>query len=78
MKAAYNDILTHYEEKNIGIISHGDPIRALWFRLYNLQGKYPSYLELTEMISLGAAEGIRLQINPSGRLESNMEIIAGG
>jgi len=78
MKAAYNEVMTHYRGKRIGMISHGDPIRALWFRLYHPQGKYPPYLELTKMISLGTAEGIRLQIDPGGKFATNLEIIAGG
>jgi broad specificity phosphatase PhoE len=78
MLAAYNEIMVHFAGKRIGLISHGDPIRALYFRLYHPQEAYPPYLELTKKISLGAAEGIRLQINPRGRLEPNIEIISAG
>jgi ribonuclease H / adenosylcobalamin/alpha-ribazole phosphatase len=76
-KAAYDEIRTRYGSEKIGIVSHGDPIRALWFRLHDLQGKYPPYLELTKMIGLGSAEGLRLQIDGSGALGSNQEVIAG-
>ena len=78
MKAAYDEIVTRFEGKSIGIVSHGDPIRALYFHLRNPQGEYPPYPELVKMISLGAAEGMRLQINSSGRLEPNKEVISGG
>ena len=77
MEAAYNEIMIQSEGKRIGIVSHGDPIRALWYRLYNPQAKYPSYPTLTKMIGLDAAEGLRLRINPDGRLEPNMEILTG-
>ena len=76
MKAALDDVMTHFEGKSIGLVSHGDPIRALYFRLFNPQGKYPLYSELSKMISLDAAQGVRIKINSSGSLEPNMEIIS--
>ena len=78
MKAAYDEILARFGGKSIGIVSHGDPIRALFFRLYNPQVHYPQYQELTKMIGLDPAEGVRLQIGPDGRLGPNIEIISGG
>lgn len=75
MKAAFDEIMLRFEGKNIGIISHGDPLRALWFRLFNPQGKYPSYLELTTMLSLDTAQGMRLQRNQDGSIEPNRECI---
>ncbi len=78
MKAAYDEVVAHFGGKSIGIVSHGDPIRALYFRLYNPQVRYPPYLELTKMIGLGPAEGVRLQIDSGGRLEPDMEIVSGG
>ena len=75
MKAAYDEILTRYDSAKIGIVSHGDPIRALWFRLHDPEGPYPQYPELTRMIGLGSAEGLRLQIDASGGLGSEQEII---
>ncbi|MFN8469818.1 MAG: histidine phosphatase family protein [Caldilineaceae bacterium] len=77
MKAAYDDIRIRYGSEKIGIVSHGDPIRALWFRLHDPKGEYPPYPELTKMIGLGAAEGLRLQIEVSGRVVPNQEIIVG-
>jgi broad specificity phosphatase PhoE len=77
MKATYDDLMVGFEAKRMGIVSHGDPIRALWFRLHHPQGSYPPYLELTKMISLGAAQGIRLERNQSGGIEPNMEFIPG-
>ena len=77
MKAAYDEILARSGGKSIGIVSHGDPIRALYFRLHNPQVKYPPYLELTKMISLSPAEGVRLQIGPVGRPGPDTEIISG-
>ena len=76
MKAAYDDIRTRYDSAKIGIVSHGDPIRALWFRLHDPQGPYPQYPELTRMIGLGSAEGLRLQVDASGGLGSEQEIIS--
>lgn len=78
MKAAYDEIRARYGTQKIGIVGHGDPIRALWFRLHYPQRNYPPYPELTKMIGLGAAEGVRLQIDGSGALGSGQEIIAGG
>lgn len=75
MKAAYDEIRSRYGREKIGIVSHGDPIRALWFRLHDPQGPYPQYPELTRMIGLGSAEGLRLQIDASGGLGSEQEII---
>ena len=77
MKAAYDEIRTRYGSEKIGIVSHGDPIRALWFRLHDPQGRYPPYPELTKMIGLGSAEGLRLQVDGSGRLGPDQEIITG-
>jgi ribonuclease H / adenosylcobalamin/alpha-ribazole phosphatase len=77
MKAAYDEIRTRYGSEKIGIVSHGDPIRALWFRLHDPQGPYPPYPELTKMIGLGSAEGLRLQIDAGGALGSDREIIGG-
>ena len=77
MMAAYDEIRRRYSREKIGILSHGDPIRALWFRLHDPQGTYPPYAELTKMVGLGSAEGIRLEINAHGALGSNQEIIAG-
>lgn len=77
MKAAYDDIRTHYGSEKIGIVSHGDPIRALWFRLLDPQGEYPPYPELTKMVSLGSAEGLRLQVGVSGAVGTDQEIITG-
>ncbi len=77
MQAAYYEIMTRFPGKSIGLISHGDPIRALYFRLFNPQGKFPPYIELTKMISLGKAEGVRIQINPNDGLEPKMETISG-
>lgn len=42
MKAAYDEMLARFGGKSIGIVSHGDPIRALYFRLYYPQVKYPA------------------------------------
>jgi len=78
MKAAYDEILVRFGGNSIGIVSHGDPIRTLYFRLYNPQAPYPSYLELTKVLSLGPAEGIRLQIDRNGKLEPDIEMISGG
>jgi broad specificity phosphatase PhoE len=78
MKEAYDEIVTRFAGKSIGMIGHGDPIRALYFRLCNPQAKYPPYPDLTKMISLDSAEGIRIQKSPSGRLEWRKEIISGG
>ena len=78
MKAAYDEILARFGGKSIGIVSHGDPIRALYFRLNNPQGEYPPYPELVKMISLGSAEGVRIQMNPGGGLRPNIEIISRG
>jgi broad specificity phosphatase PhoE len=77
MKTAYDEIILRYKEKRIGIISHGDPIRALWFRLIDPQGVYPPYLDLTKMVSLGPAQAVRLQTNHSGGIEPYMEYIPG-
>ncbi|MBN2393186.1 MAG: histidine phosphatase family protein [Anaerolineae bacterium] len=77
MKAAYDAIVARFDGKSIGIVSHGDPIRALCFRLYNPQVHYPPYLELTKMISLSPAEGIRIQSGPDGRQGPDIEIISG-
>jgi probable phosphoglycerate mutase len=78
MQAAYNEIVAKYAENSVGIISHGDPIRALYYRLYNPERKFPPYLDLTKMISLDSAEGIRIQKSQSGELKQNKEIISGG
>lgn len=77
MKAAYDDIRIRYGSEKIGIVSHGDPIRALWFRLHYPKGEYPPYPELTKMIGLGAAEGLRLQIDGSGAPGPDQEILTG-
>ena len=77
MKAAYDEIRARYGKEKVGIVSHGDPIRALWFRLHDPKGAYPPYLELTKMIGLGAAEGLRLQIEASGGIGPDQEIIGG-
>ncbi|MBN1877044.1 MAG: histidine phosphatase family protein [Anaerolineae bacterium] len=74
MKAAYDETVACFGGKGIGVVSHGDPIRALYFRLRNPQVKYPPYLELTKMISLASAEGIRIQ-NPNGGLGPDIEIV---
>lgn len=75
MKAACDDIRAQYGKEKVGIVSHGDPLRALWFRLHSPQGEYPPYPELAKMIGLGAAEGLRLQIEASGAIGPDQEIL---
>jgi broad specificity phosphatase PhoE len=75
MKAAYDEIGSRFEGKRIGIISHGDPLRALWFRLSNPQGKFPPYRELTKLISLDAAQGMRIQADQRGGSDVTIELI---
>lgn len=77
MKAAYDECRNRYGSVKIGIVSHGDPIRALWFRLQDPVGKYPPYPALTEMIGLGSAEAIRLQVGANGVLRSDQETVTG-
>ena len=75
MKAAYDEILLRFEGKNIGIVSHGDPLRALWFRLFIPQGSYPPYPVLTKMVSLDTAQSMRIEQNQEGSFEPKMELI---
>ena len=75
MKAAYDEILLRFEGKNIGIVSHGDPLRALWFRLFNPQGSYPPYPVLTNMVSLDTAQSMRIERNQDGSIEPKIELI---
>ncbi|HEX3052757.1 MAG TPA: histidine phosphatase family protein, partial [Aggregatilineaceae bacterium] len=50
----------------IGFISHGDTLRALYYRLHHPASPFPSYPELIRLIDFGPAEALRLEWSPTG------------
>ncbi len=62
MKAAYDQVLGDHPDQKIGIVSHGDPLRLLYFQLLNPGKPFPPYRELFGLISLDTAQGARLEV----------------
>jgi len=49
----------------IGLISHGDSLRALYYRLHHPDSPFPSYPELLRLIDFGPADALRLEWSPA-------------
>lgn len=76
MLAAYAACISQFPDERIGIVSHGDPLRALYYRLRHPQGAFPPYPELVRLLSLDAAQGLRLVRTSSNSFEGNAVIVS--
>jgi broad specificity phosphatase PhoE len=52
MMEVYQHILTKYSDKQVAVVGHGDPIRALYWRLTRSGEAFPPYSELTEYFTM--------------------------
>lgn len=68
MLAVFDDTLTRFADERLAFISHGDPLRALYFQLSQPHAPYPPYPDLVRLISLDTAQGVRLQQSERGRV----------
>jgi broad specificity phosphatase PhoE len=68
MTSVVNDHLSKFDGKMIGLITHGDPLRA-W--LYPLEKAFPSYGELVTA-TFNSIEGIRIEISPEGIIQKQL------
>jgi broad specificity phosphatase PhoE len=66
------EVAQHFPAVPIGLVSHGDPLRALYFRLLNPQGPFPPYPELVKRLSLDVAQAVRVAISPTGEVASEL------
>jgi len=62
MFATFNEIIKAYEGKSLAIVSHGDPIKILYYRLYHRKGALPPMQDLKKC-ELGNAESCRLVLD---------------
>jgi hypothetical protein len=76
MKAAYDEYVARFSNDSIGIVIHGDPLRALYYCLRHPQGEYPAYPELVRLLSLDTAQGLRLTRTSSDLLEADVAYVS--
>ncbi len=69
MTTAFHQIIGAHPGQMIGVVSHGDPLRILYDRIWRPGQEIPAYAQLVREFSLGQAQGLRLEIFPGGRIE---------
>jgi broad specificity phosphatase PhoE len=75
MTAAFQQIAGAHPGSLIGVVSHGDPLRILYDRLRRPDQEIPPYAQLVREFSLGQAQGLRLEVDPEGRVEIGPDLI---
>lgn len=68
MKSAYDDYCARFPDDRLAFISHGDPLRVLYFRLRHPHAAYPPYSDIVRLLSLEPAQGVRLSRTAFGIL----------
>jgi probable phosphoglycerate mutase len=61
MWAAFNDMVAREQRQIVGIVSHGDPLRILHWRIQHPQGDLPDMSELARRLTLGTAQACRVE-----------------
>jgi len=61
MWAAFNDMVAREQRKIVGLVSHGDPLRILHWRIQHPQGDLPDMSELARRLTLGTAQACRVE-----------------
>ena len=69
MTAAFHQVVSAHPGHLIGVVSHGDPLRILYDRIRHPDQAIPPYPQLVREFSLGQAQGLRVEIDPEGRIE---------
>jgi broad specificity phosphatase PhoE len=69
MAATFTEITQAHPGGRVGILSHGDPLRALYHHLLHPEEALPGYPELCRLISLETAEGLRVEVDTAGQVE---------
>jgi uncharacterized phosphatase len=70
MVKAYAQILASHPGQRVGVVSHGDPLRLLYYRIHTPDQPIPPYLKMPEALSLQVAEGARLEYCPDGKIKT--------
>ncbi len=69
MRIAYNQIVEAHPGQLIGVVSHGDPIRLLYFWLKYPGKKIPPYAKLVSLMTPDTAGGFRVEIGGENQVE---------
>lgn len=68
MSNGFSDLVKRNEGKTVALISHGDPIRFLMFRLQDPEGEIPNMSILSKDGYLKRGEAFRVILDTEGRL----------
>jgi broad specificity phosphatase PhoE len=62
MVKAFDQIVAAHKGQLIGIVSHGDPLRLLVYRLRHPDRELPSFAQVVQEMNFDMAQGLRLEI----------------
>lgn len=68
MVEGFNDLVRRNDGKTVAIVSHGDPIRLLMYRLEHPEGEIPNMSILSKEGYLKRGEGYRVIVDQEGRV----------